>query len=190
MILSRYPVGQVLRYTLPWEADRTKNMPRLLVEAVVITPSGPLRIMTTHLEYSSDKLRKAQVEGIREAHRAACERVANPREPGAGTYAVQPASASAILTGDFNMKPEDPAKLRISEPFATGAPRLLDSWTALNADAPHPPSFCLFDQTHGEPHCCDFVFVTEDLKPRVTRVFYDVGTKVSDHQPVLIEFAV
>jgi endonuclease/exonuclease/phosphatase family metal-dependent hydrolase len=187
MILSRYPVGQVLRWTLPWEADRTKNMPRLLIEAVVMAPSGPLRVMTTHLEYSSDKLRKAQVEGIREAHRAACARIATPREPGAGTYAVQPASASAILTGDFNMRPDDPAKLRLSEPFATGAPRLLDAWTALNANAPHPPSFCLFDQTYGEPHCCDFAFVTEDLVPRLRRVSYDVGTKVSDHQPVLVE---
>ena len=141
MILSRYPVGQVLRWMLPWETDRTKNMPRLLIEAVVMTPSGPLRVMTTHLEYSSDKLRKAQVEGIREAHRAACARVASPREPGAGTYAVQPTTASAILTGDFNMRPEDPTKLRLSEPFETGAPRLLDAWTALNpVRRTRPPS--------------------------------------------------
>ena len=74
MILSRLPVLQVLRYTLPWEAAATRNMPRLLLEAVVEAPSGPLRIMTTHLEYSSSELRRAQVEGIREAHRTAHER--------------------------------------------------------------------------------------------------------------------
>jgi endonuclease/exonuclease/phosphatase family metal-dependent hydrolase len=189
MILSRHPVGQVLRWTLPWEAAHTNNMPRILIETVVMAPFGPLRVMTTHLEYSSDKLRRAQVEGIREAHRAACERVANPRAPGAGTYALQPTSASAILTGDFNMKPHDPTKLRISEPFAPGAPRLLDSWEVLNREMPHPPSFCIYDRTYGEPHCCDFVFVTEDLAPRLRRVFYDVDTKVSDHQPVLVEIA-
>ena len=50
MILSRYPVEQVLRYTLPWEADATHNMPRLLIEAVAEAPFGPLRVMTTHLE--------------------------------------------------------------------------------------------------------------------------------------------
>jgi len=187
MILSRLPVGQVLRWTLPWETAPTNNMPRLLIEAVVAAPSGPLRIMTTHLEYSSEKLRRAQVEGIREAHRTACERVAHPRAPGAGTYALQPTSASAILAGDFNMRPEDPTKLRISEPFETGAPRLLDSWKVLNRETPHPPSFCLFDQTYGQPHCCDFVLVTEDLAPRLKRVFYDVETKVSDHQPALVE---
>ncbi len=150
---------------------------------------GPVRILTTHLEYSSGLIRRAQVQAIRDAHRTACARLDRPREPGPGTYVVPPTSRSAILTGDFNMKPEDPAKLRISEPFETGAPRLLDSWTALNPDAPHPPSFCLFDQSYGEPHCCDFVFVTEDLAPRLKRVLYDVETKVSDHQPVLIEIA-
>src|SRR5215208_6985491 len=70
MVLSRYPVGQVLRWTLPWEADHTRNMPRGLIEAVVMAPFGPVRVMTTHLEYSSDGLRRAEVEGIREAHRS------------------------------------------------------------------------------------------------------------------------
>jgi hypothetical protein len=29
--------------------------------------------------------------------------------------------------------------------------------------------------------------VTQDLQPRVKRVFYDTTTKVSDHQPVLVD---
>jgi len=187
MILSRYPVGQVLRYTLPWEADSTRNMPRLLLEVIVMAPPGPVRVMTTHLEYSSDALRRAQVEGIREAHRTACDRVARPREPGPGTYAAVPTSRSAILTGDFNMKPEDPTRLRISVPFPGGAPALLDAWTAKNPGVPHPNSFFIFDQRYGTPHCSDFVFVTEDLVPRLRRTFYDTETRASDHQPVLVE---
>ena len=187
MILSRYPVGQVLRYTLPWEADATNNMPRMLVEAVVATPSGPVRIMTTHLEYSSAKLRAAQVEGIREAHRTACARVAQPRKSGEGTYAVHASSPSAILAGDFNMQPEDPMKLRVSDPFSHEVPRLVDAWRALHGDRPHPNSFCVFDQTYGPAHCCDYVFVTDDLAPRLKRLAYDGDTKVSDHQPVLVE---
>ncbi len=187
MILSRLPVQQVLRYTLPWEADRTRNMPRLLIEATVTAPFGPVRVMTTHLEYSSDRIRRAQVDGIREAHRTACDRVANPREDGPGTYVRLPTATAAILTGDFNMKPDDPTKRRISAPIP-GAPALRDAWELLRAE-PHPPSFCLYDQTYGAPHCCDFVFVSEDLAPRLRRVFYDVETQASDHQPVLIELA-
>jgi endonuclease/exonuclease/phosphatase family metal-dependent hydrolase len=187
MILSRYPVGQILRYTLPWEAAPTNNMPRMLVEAVVMAPFGPLRVMTTHLEYSSGTLRAAQVAGIREAHRTACARFANPRKAGQGTYAVHPTSPSALLTGDFNMTPDDPIKLRVSAPFDDGTPRLVDAWTALKPDVTHPPSFCVFDQTYGLPHCCDFVFLTEDLAARLKTVSYDVNTQVSDHQPVVVE---
>lgn len=187
MILSRLPVAQVLRYTLPWEAAATRNMPRLLLEAVVEAPSGPLRIMTTHLEYSADKLRRAQVQGIREAHRTAYERTVTLRENGPGTYALIPTSPAAVLTGDFNMRPDDPVKLRISEPFDNGAPSLLDAWQVAHGPHPHPPSFCLFEQSNGPPHCCDFIFVTEDLAPRVSRIAYDQETQASDHQPVLID---
>lgn len=186
MILSRLPVAQVLRYTLPWEAAATRNMPRLLLEAVVETGSGPLRVMTTHLEYSSATLRRAQVEGIREAHRTAYERVVTPREDGPGTYVLLPTSGAAVLTGDFNMKPDDPIKQRISDAFDNGAPALVDAWQAAHGAEKHPSSFCLYDQTYGAPHCCDFVFVTEDLKARVSRIEYKQETQASDHQPVLI----
>jgi endonuclease/exonuclease/phosphatase family metal-dependent hydrolase len=108
MILTRYPVAQILRYTLPWEAAATRNMPRVLIEAVALAPFGPVRLMTTHLEYSSALLRRAQVEAIREAHRTATERHTTPREDGPHTYRRTPATRSAILTGDFNMKPDDP----------------------------------------------------------------------------------
>jgi endonuclease/exonuclease/phosphatase family metal-dependent hydrolase len=187
MILSRLPVAQVLRYTLPWEAASTRNMPRLLLEAVVEGPSGPLRVMTTHLEYSADKLRRAQVEGIREAHRTACERVAVPREDGPGTYALFPTSASAVLTGDFNMRPDDPVKQRISEPFDNEVPSLLDAWQVAHGASPHPTSFRLFDQSDGPSHCCDFMFVTEDLGSKIRRIDYNQETRASDHQPVLLE---
>ncbi len=187
MILSRLPVAQVLRYTLPWEAASTRNMPRLLLEAVVEAPSGPLRVMTTHLEYSSSALRQAQVEGIREAHRTAYERIRTPREDGPGTYVLLPSSPSAVLTGDFNMRPEDPVKRRISEPFNNGAPALLDAWQVAHEAQPHPASFCLYEQSNGPPHCCDFMFVTEDLAPRVRKIAYNQETQVSDHQPVLLE---
>jgi endonuclease/exonuclease/phosphatase family metal-dependent hydrolase len=187
MLLSRYPVGQVLRYTLPWEADATRNMPRVLIEAVLTAPFGPVRVMTTHLEYSSDALRRAQVEGIRDAHRTACARADRPSVPGPGTYKVYPRSKSAILTGDFNMVPDDPVKRRISEPFGSGVPDLRDTWEALHPGTRHPHSFCISDQRYGPAHCCDFVFATEDLLPRVERIAYDVDTRVSDHQPVLVE---
>lgn len=187
MLFTRYPVEQVIRYVLPWEAAATRNMPRVLIEVTAVAPWGAIRLMTTHLEYSSDALREAQVEAIREAHRTACDRDATPREDGPHTYRRTASSRSAVLTGDFNMRPDDPTKARISSPFPGGAPPLLDLWPVRHGSEPHPPSFCLYDQTYGEAHCCDYVFATPDIAERTIAVTYDLTTQISDHQPVLVE---
>lgn len=189
LLLTRYPVAQALRHLLPWEAAHTRNMPRILVEAMAMTPLGPIRLMTTHLEYSSPTLRAAQVEGIREAHRMAVSRHLTPRAAGPHTYTLTPGSPSAILTGDFNMRPDDAALARLMAPFDSDVPPLLDLWPALKGDEPHPPSACLFDQTYGEPGCLDYVLATPDLAARARSIVYDVETQVSDHQPILVEFA-
>jgi endonuclease/exonuclease/phosphatase family metal-dependent hydrolase len=187
MILTRLPVVQVMRHILPWPAVGTNNMPRGLIEAVVLGASGPVRLMTTHLEYSHSDIRQQQVEAIRGIHASACARASFPRADGPGTYARTAAAMSAILTGDFNMKPDDPTKHRLSEPFDQGWPSLVDGWMALNGILPHPLTSCIVDRSYGEPHCCDYILVTEDLAPRIRRIVCDEATRASDHQPLLIE---
>lgn len=188
LLLTRYPVAQALRHLLPWEAAETRNMPRILIEAMALTPLGPVRLMTTHLEYSSSKLRAAQVEGIREAHRMALARHAKPRSAGPHTYRMTPSSPSAVLTGDFNMRPDDPVLARLLAPFDRGEPPLVDLWAAVKGDVPHPPTANLFDQTYGQPGCLDYVLATPDLAARARSITCDIETKVSDHQPILVEF--
>ena len=188
LLLTRYPVSQALRHLLPWGAARTRNMPRMLIEAAAITPAGPIRLMTTHLEYSSAALRAAQVEAIREAHRLASARHAAPRVAGPHTYAMTASSASAILTGDFNMTPGDPILARLLAPFEDGTPALRDVWRAVEGEAPHPFTACIYDQTYGPPACLDFVLATPDLAARARRIVCDGETQISDHQPVLVEF--
>lgn len=188
MILTRLPVAQALRHVLPWEAAATRNMPRVLVEAMVETPFGPIRVMTTHLEYSSPMLRAAQVEGIRQIHRMAAARQATPRLPGPHTYAPTPNTASAILTGDFNMRPDDAGLAQLLAPFEGDVPPLVDLWPVLQGEEPHPPSAFICDQTYGPPGCLDFVLATPDLAARARSIVYDTETRASDHQPILIEF--
>ena len=188
LILSRLPVAQALRHVLPWEAAPTRNMPRVLVEAMVETPFGPIRVMTTHLEYSSPVLRAAQVEGIRQVHRMAAARQATPRAPGPHTYAPTPNAASAILTGDFNMRPDDTGMAQLLAPFDGDVPPLVDLWPVLRGDEPHPPSAFICEQTYGPPGCLDFVLATPDLAERARSIVYDIETRASDHQPILVEF--
>jgi endonuclease/exonuclease/phosphatase family metal-dependent hydrolase len=194
MVFSRYPLQQIFRHSLPWPAhDDVPGMPRMALEVVVESPLGRLRVMTTHLEYYSDIQRSAQVERLRELHAEACgharSKVSTKKEIGPFKPYARP--ESAILCGDFNMPggTADPGYLRMQQPIPN-APRLVDAWTLANPGVAQPPTFCVHDSAHGgAPYTCDFIFVSEDLAPRVKRVAVDVETQASDHQPVLIELA-
>jgi endonuclease/exonuclease/phosphatase family metal-dependent hydrolase len=191
LILSRLPLRQVQRHTLPWPADSgVPSMPRALVEAVVATPYGLVRVATTHLEYYSATQRAAQVERLRELHAEACAHsvIAPSERYESGPFEPFPRPASAMLTGDFNLPPRDPLHARLLEPFGAGVPRFLDAWQHAHPDEPHPPTFCLHEREYGEsPYCCDYVFVTEDLAARLRAVRVDGATRASDHQPVIVE---
>lgn len=178
LILTRLPVGRVLRHSLPWPAAAdVQSMPRAAVEVVVEAAFGPLRVTTTHLEYYSAEHRGAQIEYLHQVHREACAPHLRVDEP--GSYESYERGASAIICGDFNLKPEDPHHRRM---LAAG---FVDAWQALNPGKPRQPTFHLYD---GEPqYCCDYVFVTADLEARLKWVRIDTATQASDHQPVILE---
>ena len=55
---------------------------------------------------------------------------------------------------------------------------------------PHPHTFRIYEHDEGElPYCCDYVFVTPDLVPRLREVRVDGATQASDHQPVSVILA-
>ena len=62
----------------------------------------------------------------------------------------------------------------------------VDAWESLNPGTPHAHSFKLYDKVDA-PYCCDYVFVTPDLVPRLRSIRIDAETQASDHQPVMVE---
>ncbi len=189
LILSRLPVRMVLRHALPWVADPSvPSMPRGALEAVIEAPFGPLRVTTTHLEYYSGVHRTAQIERLRELHAEACAHSAQPPKDQGGLFEHQARPCSAILCGDFNIAPEDALYARVLAPFSDRVPRLVDAWGRVHPVEPRAPTFRVYDRSRGvPPYCCDYVFVSEDLAPRVMDVRVDVATQASDHQPVMVE---
>jgi len=189
LLLSRYAVATVERHTLPWlTISGHECMPRGLVIATVETPGGPLRIMTTHLEWSSMALRQPQVDAIRSLHHAASLRMAVPAAAGKGGYAPQPLSRSAVLVGDFNMRPREPTRQRLMAAFeAPLTHRFIDSFEVRHPGEAHPISMCLFDQSDGPARCLDYAFCTEDLVSRIVEITYDQTSAASDHQPIVLE---
>jgi endonuclease/exonuclease/phosphatase family metal-dependent hydrolase len=200
LVLSRLPILRVLRHQLPWPpAGARAGMPRLLIEAVIQSPMGPVRVMTTHLEYFSAAHRAAQVEAIRRVHAQSCahaRRDARPdpkspkRDQSGSPFQTLPQPAAAILTGDFNYKPDDVLHQRMQASPEDGASALLDSWSLANPGLAHQDTNGVHDREQWpSPYPCDFIYVSEELAPRVRRVAVDSQTQASDHQPVLIELA-
>jgi len=188
VIASRLPVGRVLRHALPWPPSSAPSMPRAALEATVHAPFGAVRVTSTHLEYYSSRHRAAQVERLREIH---CEaQGAGHAESGAGPFRALERPPGGIVCGDFNLPPEDPLHARFLEAFLEDAPQFLDAWVALHPGEPHPHTFRVHERAEGEtPYCCDYVFVSEDLRQRLKSISVDGMNRASDHQPVLVELA-
>lgn len=193
MILSRLPVVQVLGHLLPWPAEAgIRSMRRLALEAVVEAPFGPIRVVTTHLEFHSELQRLSQVDAIRASHEELSVRATTPGDGETrGTYRAVPQPATGLVCGDFNFEPGWPEYRRMLAPFPVGVPAFRDAWTICRPDKPHAPTAGIYDadQWPKGPNCRDFVFVTDDLAQRLRRIAVDVKTDASDHQPVLIELA-
>jgi endonuclease/exonuclease/phosphatase family metal-dependent hydrolase len=182
-LLSRLPVLQVFRHLLPHPAaGGIKHMQRQAIEAVVQAPSGPLRVMCTHLEYFSAAHRAAQVARLREIQAEVAANEAAPAKAAPSPYDPTPRPASLVLCGDFNVRPEDDEYAQL---FA--AP-LVDAWRVARGAEPHPPSTGLHDRRQWPMggHCRDYFAVTADVAQRISAVTIDVATDASDHQPLLL----
>ncbi len=192
MILSRLPVGQVFRHLLPYPVDPGVNgMPRMAVEAVIDARFGPVRVITTHLEYYGTLKRSAQVEALRNiyAEGSAHSRRGGIVDQAGGPFHTRPRPAATIITGDFNLEPDDPLHARMGAPFDDATPALRDAWEVGHRGQPHPATFKIYEkEIPDEPELhCDFIFVSEDLAQRIRAIKVDQETQASDHQPILLE---
>jgi len=190
LILSRYPVQSVFLHSLPQPQDEArKQMPRQLTEVSVTSPSGTLRLMTTHLEFHSEVQRLAQAKRIMEIQAdVAALMDTPPLSTKDGPYARFDRPATSLLCGDFNFMPGSQEYLSICEP-SNAQPALHDAWLIANPNTAYAPTCGIHDseQWSEGPHCRDFMFVSADLTGAVRSMFIDEKTAASDHQPLVLE---
>ena len=193
LLLSKYRITQVHRHRLPWPPDpeHPAGMPRGLIETVLDTPGGKLRVLTTHLEYYSPVQRLAQVRQVKYLHWEACERarIFQPDPSLDAPFQLGFRPGSAIYCGDFNFEPDSPAYRELLADEA-GALPLIDAWSARHPNTAHAPTTGL----HGfdwpdRPACYDYFFVTEDLVPHLREIEVASETAASDHQPIVLNMA-
>jgi len=191
-IATRLPVRYVMRHALPCPPDATPAMPRMAIETIVEAPFGPLRIVTTHLEYYAETQRLAQIDALRAIHAEGCARAVNPPvlgpESDTGPFRPLAQTTATIICGDLNCKPDSTPKRLATVPLSR-EPALHDAWEIAHSSTAQPPTFGVHDRTDWtEPaYACDYMLISEPLKARVLRVEVNSTTQASDHQPMLLE---
>lgn len=193
LIASRLPILQIQHFALPSPAGPVQPhpwMPRQCTVCTLQAAWGPVRVMTTHLEYYSEIQRLAQAQALRQLNQALCDHahyrpLVAPDEINT-PYQAKPHSTDVVLCGDFNFEPHSEPYEAMTSP-ASGHP-FHDAWVLANPDQSHPPTFRLYDDTYGpDAVSCDFCFLSDSISPRLKSISVDTVTKVSDHQPVMIE---
>jgi endonuclease/exonuclease/phosphatase family metal-dependent hydrolase len=191
MTLSRLPVLQVAGHLLPWpRAGAPRSMRRLALEVTVQAAFGPLRVVNTHLEFHSAAQREAQIMRLLDLQQEASQYPLTRGPKHVEPYGSQIAPATSLLCGDLNFDVSDP-QYRLLQASTRPGLNYRDAWAICHPDRPRQPTCGVYDhvQWPDGADCRDFVFVTEDVAERVSRIEVDEVTAASDHQPVLVEIA-
>ena len=195
MVLSRWPILSSRNFPLPkWGDRRHHSIQQGLLEAVIETSLGAVRVYSVHLSHLCAETRLPQIDRMLEVVRN------GPYEGGAwcGGH-PDPASGwieedeppmpdAAIIMGDMNFAPGSKEYDRVIGGTAPGYGRLtnrrglLDAWVLAGHDeaagSTHPNAKSRID------HC----FVTASLSDKVAQVWIDQTANGSDHWPVWVKF--
>ncbi|PZU21425.1 MAG: endonuclease [Shinella sp.] len=194
MVLSRHPILAARTLLLPrGRTVERMNMQRSALEAVIATPSGPLRVYSLHLDHVSADERLAQIAFLNDRIRQF------PLEGGALTGAHEygmtdpPLPEDYVVLGDFNMLPEsieyDAMAGRATPGF--GRPlrhdRPVDALARFGGLTPETHSWLLPTDEGPITALFDYAFLHCNLVPRMKNVFIDTQAEGSDHFPLWLE---
>jgi endonuclease/exonuclease/phosphatase family metal-dependent hydrolase len=203
VILSRSPILTTSTHLLP-KHDHVEqlSLQRCALEAVIEVPSGPLRILTTHLAHASPYERRDQIAvvlgiigtvdggGVWSGTRL-------PRHwAEVGPPPIRP--HRTLLMGDLNVTPGSAEYELLAGPVdqahgrLTTRHHLVDAWVSSNSGPFDQPS-CIEEARGDRPRRqvrLDYVFVTTDLVSAVTSMSIDTTAEGSDHQPVFADIDV
>lgn len=203
IILSRYPILTVRNFPLPryGAAHPHLDIQKSLMEVSVETPLGPLRIYNTHLCHLTEAHRKLQADYLVDV----CRRAPDEGAPLTGSHPLDatfssepplpPVPEDALLLGDFNFRPNEPAYEVVAgwhSKIFKRVPRLggfVDAWVA----AGHQEQVGLGDieefgaTSPGRLRRVDYCFVSESLANRVKSAEVRYDAQGSDHFPVVVD---
>jgi endonuclease/exonuclease/phosphatase family metal-dependent hydrolase len=198
MVASRWPILSSRTFLLPKSALSTAfDLQRCIVEAVVATPVGNVRIYSLHLSHISSRQRIPQVESMLRI-------VADAPANGAawdGTHTqdwtqgwdIPVLPEPALVMGDMNFGYDsveyalvcgeiDPRRGRIIRVAS-----LRDAWVA--AGHSEESGVSVANQTSGDARI-DHMFATHSVARHVKSMYISDVARASDHYPVFLELEV
>ncbi|AJY44482.1 endonuclease/exonuclease/phosphatase family protein [Martelella endophytica] len=194
MVLSRTPLLSVRHLLLPRTRTAEKlNYQRSMLETVIATPLGPLRVCSVHLDHMSADERIAQIAYLKA--RLIGFPLEGPGMTGGAEFGMTdpPAPEGFIILGDFNMTPESPEYLEMAGSRELGGGRYLRNAVPVDAlDRLGKRHDGLISWTHpdfaeGTGEYLDYAFVNAGLAQHLKDGWIDLEAKGSDHFPLWVE---
>lgn len=200
MLMSRLPIAWSRCHIWPHRRTVTPyNMQGQALEGMIVTPWGPIRVLSLHLSHIGAEERLAQLDFMLERHRqtpwdggawCGCDRDDDEWEDG-GIPPDNP--MAAIWMGDFNATPDSEEYRRMTGhspyyPLAVHADGFVDSTVAAGH---RKDAFISHEGPDGEGSThrrrLDYCFVGAELVDRVRTMTVDEAEGASDHKPVWTE---
>lgn len=195
MIFSRLPILSVRGLMLPRSRTYERlNLQRSALEAIILAPSGPIRVYSIHLDHVSPEERLLQI---------ACLKRWLTDVPGEGVavtgaaemgMADTPAPEDYVVLGDFNLQPETPeyeSLFGAKDPFYGRVPRRTLPVDAHAFLGQRPSGSYSWEGPAGETErlWLDYALVSASLAGRLKTAFVDNSVRGSDHFPLFMELA-
>ena len=193
MVLSRWPIVASRNLLLPRTLRFSRgNLQRSALEALVIGPSGPIRIYSVHLDHVSVSERAFQVSHLKErafAYAGEGGAISGSAEYG---FPEPPRPSGFILMGDFNMDRFSPEYALMTgeqdDASREAGAHPIDVYS-LGDGLPDGAVSWVDDARPEDNRLIDFAFVEASLAGKVGKVWIDREAKGSDHLPVWFELA-
>jgi endonuclease/exonuclease/phosphatase family metal-dependent hydrolase len=200
MLLSRFPIQWTRLHTLPMrrmiDPLNTRNA---ALEGMILTPAGPLRILSLHLAHVGVAERLQQIDYLLAQHASAAAEggpwSGRDDEPGRNWTEGErepPCPMAAIWLGDFNSEPASAEYRRITgeTPYHSGARYHAGFCDAAVVAGPRTTPLYTHEKViDGATRLrqLDHCFLSPILAPRLRSVVARNDEIASDHHPLWIE---
>ena len=201
MILSRWPILWTRLHLLAMRRMVTPlNTQTAALEACIVAPCGPIRVVSVHLAHVGVDERLDQIAQLQDL----LARAAQSGPPWSGSddeparhwtegQPEPPNPAALILMGDFNCEPGSVELVRLLgqtpyHPEASYAGGLVDVVARHTGGTLHTHEKQIAGQMRRRQ--LDHILMTPELAAQVTRVWSDPGQTASDHFPLWAELSV